>query len=355
MTGQISLIDDEIPEAGEIKQVVEGIYWLRMPLPLALDHINLYLIEDPDGWTLIDTGMNLPDTIKLWEVIFDKYFSEKPLKQIVVTHMHPDHVGLAGWLSEYWLCPILMSQVEYFAVRSYVASEARRWRAEQYFRECGLDEEFITNLHKRSFFRDIVSKMPGSYIQLRDKQVVEIGGDSWQVVIGGGHSFAHVSLYCAQRKLLLAGDQILPSITPNVSVMATEPEASPLHAWYESLERLKTLDKDTLVMPAHKKPFTGLHQRADELIDHHESQLQVILSECQTWTKPMDLMKPLFGREIGSFEMALAMGECKAHLHMLLDRDLILRELRDGVEHYQSKVQVSPDDVEYEVRGSLQV
>lgn len=355
MTDQVKMIADEVPAPGEIKQIVAGIYWLRMPLPLVLDHINLYLIEDPDGWTLIDTGMNLPDTIKLWESIFEKYFSEKPIKQIIVTHMHPDHVGLAGWLSEYWHCPLLMSQVEYFAVRSYLSKEARRWRAEQYFRECGLDEEFIGGIHKQMGFRDIVSTMPGSYQQLRDNQLLEIGGDSWQVIIGGGHSLAHVSLYCAKRKLLLAGDQILPSITPNVSVMATEPEASPLHAWYASLTRLKTLDKDTLVLPAHKKPFTGLHQRVDELIAHHESQLKVILLECQTWKQPLALMLPLFGREIGSFEMALAMGECKAHLHLLLDRNLIVRELRDGVEHYLSKVQLSPNEVIYELRESLKV
>lgn len=344
ITPKVRLIDSPIPAPGELVPVAEGIFWLRMPLPLALDHINLYLVEEADGWTLIDTGMNLPDTVTLWEEIFARYFAEKPLKQIVVTHLHPDHIGLAGYLEERWRCPLYMSQAEYFAARSYTAADARRWRAEQYYRECGLGEDFVATIGKRMGFRDIVSTLPGSFRQLRDGDLFPLAGSRWQVILGSGHSPAHVCLYSPERKLLLAGDQILSSISPNVSVMASEPEASPLPYWFASLERLRSLASDTLVLPAHGKPFTGIHTRVDELLHHHQERLAKLLGACVEWKSPLALMKPLFGREIPQFELSLAIGECKAHLHYLRDQGLLSCELKNGVEHYLAATSITPQE-----------
>ncbi len=348
-------IEEEPPQPGEIKVVAEGIYWLRMPLPLALNHINLYLIDEGDSWTLVDTGMNTDETRSCWETLFSQYFTNKPLKQVIVTHMHPDHVGLAGWLCERWRCPMYMTQIEYFAVRAYTANNPVTWQTEGYYRQCGLSDDYVEFMHKRQAFGKLVWQMPGSYVQLFDGQELTLGGSSWRIVVGGGHSFAHASLYNAEKKLLLAGDQVLPRISSNVGVTATEPNASPLHDWYRSLERLETLDAQTLVLPAHNKPFHGLHQRAREIIEHHERQLLVVLHECQTWKMPMDLLKPLFGRDIGFFEMSLAVGECKAHLHMLLDRDVIDKKIDNGVEYYQSKVVVDHAVATEPPRESLQV
>jgi len=340
---ELTLIEADPPANAELLEVVSGIYWLRMPLPLALNHINLYLLDEGDGWTLIDTGMQTNETKLLWQQLFDRYFVDKPLKQIVVTHMHPDHVGLAGWLSEKWRCPIYMTQVEYFAVRAYTANTPVSWQSESFYRHCGLADDYIEFMHKRQGFSQLVSPMPGAYKQLYDGQSITLGNREWTVIVGSGHSFAHACLYNEKEGLLLAGDQIIARISSNVGVTATEPDASPLHDWYASLDRLTFLRSDTLVMPAHNKPFYGLHVRAKEIIQHHEYQLNVVLDCCQTAKKVVDLLKPLFGREIGFFEMSLAIGEAKAHLHMLIDRQQIQITTLDGVDTYLSLVPPSAD------------
>lgn len=352
---EVQLVAAEPPAPGTLQQVADKVWWLRMPLPLALDHINLYLIDEGDSWTLVDTGMYTDDTQKHWETLFASHFANKPLKQVIVTHMHPDHVGLAGWLCERWRCPMYMTQVEYFAVRAYTGNNPVTWQTEGYYRQCGLGDDYVEFMHKRQPFGKIVYTMPGSFVQLHDGQVLTLGGSEWCVIVGGGHSFAHASLYNAKDKLLLAGDQLLPGITSNVGVTATEPDASPLHDWYGSLRRLETLAPDTLVLPAHKKPFTGLHRRAQDIIAHHEHQLLVVLKECQTWKAPIDLLKPLFGREIGFYEMSLAIGECKAHLHMLLDRKLVSMEIQEGIERYQALVAVDEPLQAEPPRATLQV
>lgn len=355
MTAEIRDLPTQAPAPGELVSITKGVYWLRMPLPIVLDHINLYLLEEDDGWTIIDTGMNTADIRGYWEQIFSAHLAGKPVKQVIVTHMHPDHVGLAGWLCEQHRCPLYMTQVEYFAVRAYVASKALTWETEHYFRACGLGDDYVDFMAQRMGFGDIVAPMPGAYRRLHDGQTLLIGGRAWQVIVGAGHSLAHASLYCHEDKLLLAGDQILPKISPNVGVLATEPLASPLHDWYLSLKRLLTLSDETLVLPAHKQPFHGLHARAKALIQHHESQLKVILKACAEAKRPLDLLPFLFGREIQFAEMGLALGECKAHLHMLLDRQLIRCEYIAGVEHYTSLVDMQDEDVHYEFWQGLQI
>ena len=351
----VQQIDLDPPQDAEIIQLDGNIYWLRMPLPLALNHINLYLLEEDDGWTLIDTGMDTKVTRELWQQIFDKYLSDQPLKHVISTHMHPDHVGLAGWLCEHWRCPLSMSRGEYFAARAYISTNSLSWQVETFHRRNGMGDDYIEYLQGGTGLSRIMAPVPGAYQRLQEGDVVKIAGDEWKVFTGAGHSVEHVSLYCEARKILLAGDQILPKISPNVGVMSTEPTNSPLQEWYDSLHKMKTLADDTLVLPAHNKPFTGLRARVDELLEHHENQLKVILSECQGWKKPTDFLMPLFGREVSQMELSLAMGECKAHLHMLLDRQWVDMELRDGVEHYKARIEVDAATIPHEQRDSLQV
>ena len=334
--GQMQLLDVALPESGHLQQLSEGVYWCRMPLPMALDHINLYVLEEEDGWTLIDTGMHLPDTLKHWQSIFAAYFSEKPVKQVIVTHMHPDHVGNAGWICEHWRCPLYMTEAEYFATRSYTSVTELGWQSEAFYRQAGLGDDYIHYIQKRIGFGAVVSSMPSAYRRLAEGDELTIAGQSWRIIIGRGHCFAHACLYNDERKILLAGDQILPLISPNVSIYATEPEASPLASWFDSLQALLQLPAETLVLPAHNQAFYGLHERVAELQQHHEKQCHVILDACQTAKKPTELLTVLFGRDIGFADMGLALGECKAHLKYLLDQKALTRSWIDDVEYYQT-------------------
>ena len=331
-------IEQQPPALGEVLEVAPNIFWLRIPLPMKLDHINLYLLDEGDSWALIDTGMNTQDARDTWEILFTNVLGDKPIGRVIVTHMHPDHVGLAGWICERFRCPMYMTALEYYAVRAYCGSSTMDWNLEQFVRRAGLGNDYIDYMRERMGFSDIVSQMPGSYIRLNHDDELTIAGRQWRVIVGAGHSIAHACLYCEDEALLLAGDQLLPAISPNVSVLPTEPQSSPLHPWFDSLNALHVLKAETLVMPAHNKPFTGVHQRAQEIIKHHEGQLSYLLSLCQSPQKPADLLQSLFGREIHFREMSLAIGECKAHLHMLMDRKLMCCELIDGVEYYTALV-----------------
>jgi glyoxylase-like metal-dependent hydrolase (beta-lactamase superfamily II) len=312
-----------------------------MPLPMALDHINLYLLDDGDGWFLIDTGMNLPDTKEIWEIIFAEHMIDKPVKGLIVTHMHPDHIGLAGWICERWRVPLYMSAGEYFAARTYTSvapdqSGLSRTTA-QFYRRAGQTEAYLAFLAERmGSFSKMVSPMPTGFRRLISGANLSIGDRQWRVVSGGGHSIEHVCLYCEEDELLLAGDQIIAKITSNVSVMATEPEANPLQEWYDSQFALKLLSSVSLVLPAHNRPFIGLHARVDELIEHHEEHLLALLDACKIAKTAVDLLPVLFKREIQFIEMSMALGECIAHLHMLMKRGLMNRSLKDGVYLYQS-------------------
>ena len=334
--GSVQLLDIEIPEAGQLIALSEGIYWCQMPLPMALDHINLYVLEEEDGWCIVDTGMHLPDTVKLWEKIFAKYFQHKPVIRVIATHMHPDHIGNAGWLCEHWRCPLYMSEVEYFVSRSYTQKQSLAWQSEAFYREAGLGDDYIDYVQNRIGFSQIVSPMPAAYRRLIEGASIKIGSNDWSIVISRGHSFAHVCLHCEALGILIAGDQVLPKISPNVSVYASEPEGSPLSDWLASLQALKAIPANTLVLPAHNRAFYGLHERLDELTAHHEQQCQKLLHACQTPQKPIDLLQTLFGRKLGLGDMSLAVGECLAHLRLLLDRGDMQKNVHNGVAFYQS-------------------
>jgi glyoxylase-like metal-dependent hydrolase (beta-lactamase superfamily II) len=320
---------DAVPEPACLTEVAPGIHWLRMPLPMALDHINLYLLEDGDGWWIVDTGMGLDQTQALWEQLFSGAMQGKPVKAVVCTHMHPDHVGQAGWLCDKWRVPLYMSQGEYFAARvfSTMTVDDVSWTTERFFQNAGMDAGFIEQMKKHfRGFGSVAEKLPGAYHRLEDADYLTIGGVRWRVITGSGHSPEHACLYSPALNVLLSGDQVIPRITSNVSVSSSEPEGNPLRSWLASHEKfLDQLPADALVLPAHNTPFYGLHDRLRFLIQHHEDHLLALEEACQEPKNAVELLPVLFKRELDSNIIGMALGECVAHLNYLVQRGQLER------------------------------
>ncbi len=329
--------------------VAQGIKWVRMPLPMALDHINLYLLDAGDSWWIIDSGLGGDVTRQHWEQIFETELEDKPVSALLCTHMHPDHIGQAGWLCERWKIPLYMTLGEYMSARVFGAlshSEGANRHILRFFHRAGLGADYAPiapsedrDNRSKSAFSGGFSKahpMPPFFRRLRDAQQLTIGAVRWQIVIGSGHSPEHACLFDAERKILLSGDQIIPRITPNVSVSPMEPEGNPLADWFESLPRFAELPEDTLVLPAHNTPFYGLRERVSFLLEHHEQHLSALLDACAEPRQAVDLLPVLFKRELSGQQMFLALGECIAHLHMLRERGQVRRALdADGIYVYQ--------------------
>ena len=337
----ISYPHPNVPAPGTTTTVAPGLKWLRMPLPLALDHINLYLIANGDGWMIVDCGMKGRVTRDLWLQIFEQELEGKPVNAVLSTHMHPDHIGQAGWLVGYWNVPFYMTFGEYFTARTYGAPAQEipeEWQHDTYIARTGMPAAFVEKMRKGTAgFSSIIEPLPRSYRRLVDGQILVLGDQRWQVIVGSGHSPEHACLYNAALNVLISGDQVLPKITSNVSVTTTEPDANPMQQWLDSLQHLLMLPADTLVCPAHNQPFFGLHTRLRELLAHHESQLsslETVLFEPKT---AYELLPVLFSRELHNEQLMMAMGECLAHLNLLHARGTVVREFNvDKVEMYRA-------------------
>jgi glyoxylase-like metal-dependent hydrolase (beta-lactamase superfamily II) len=333
---------EDVPAPGEVREIVPGVLWLRMPLPMALDHINLYLIEDSDGWWIVDTGIALGPTEALWEQVFDDCLGGKRVKAVVSTHYHPDHTGMAGWLCEKWQVPFYMTQGEYLSGLAFsrLQPEHFNWSLEQHYQRSGYSQEQI-DAARETFggFGKYIKPMPTAYHRLEDGHALTINGRRWRVVVGRGHSPEHACLYCGALNLLISGDQVIPRITSNISVMGGEPEANPLKEWLYSLEKLlDTLPADAVVLPAHNAPFKGLHVRLRQLIEHHEEHLLALEEACvASGHTAMDLLPVLFKRELDQHQVGLALGECIAHLNYLHQRGQVERTIdKAGRYRYRS-------------------
>ena len=344
----------DVPADGKTITVAPGIKWLRMPLPLALDHINLYLIANGDGWLVVDCGMKGGATRKLWQDIFENELEGKPINGVLSTHMHPDHIGQAGWLVGHWRVPFYMTSDEYFHARTYSAPEQEipeAWRHDTYAIRTGMPREYVDKMRKGTAgFGSIVEPLPRSFKRLQDGQILTLGDQRWQVIVGRGHSPEHACLYNAALNILVSGDQVLPQITSNVSVTSTEPDANPLQEWMQSLQRLLELPDDVLVCPAHNAPFYGLHTRLRELLAHHEQQLAAVEDALVLPKTAYELLPVLFKRELHNEQLMMAMGECLAHVHLLLARGAITQRAdHDGIHRYQSVALHAPvSDVQHE-------
>jgi glyoxylase-like metal-dependent hydrolase (beta-lactamase superfamily II) len=323
---------DTLPQAGTAHEVAPGVYWLRMPLPFALDHINLWLLRDEidgqPGWTVVDCGI-ASDTIKAnWERVFDTVLGGLPVLRVIVTHCHPDHFGLAHWLCEggdrqRWKVRLWMSLGEYMFGRVMAAgagSNAGGEGAARHFARHGLsDPELFEQLRNRqSYYPSLVPAVPDQYRRMREGDELAIGGRTWRVVTGFGHSPEHCALYCEEAGLLISGDMVLPRISTNVSVFDIEPESNPLALYLQALARYELMAADTLVLPSHGKPFRGLHTRIAQLHDHHTARLAEVRAACaEAPRSAADIVPLMFRRKLDLHQLTFAMGEALAHLHLL--------------------------------------
>jgi glyoxylase-like metal-dependent hydrolase (beta-lactamase superfamily II) len=331
------------PEPGAIKQVAPSVHWVRMPLPFALKWINLWLIEDGQGFALVDTGVATEQTRAHWRQIFSEALAGRPITRLICTHMHPDHIGLAGWITRKFDCPLLISRLEYVTSRMLVADTGREAPEDgvRFYRAAGWGEDALDSYRVRfGGFGKAVSRMPDSFIRLSDGDTLEIGGRPWRIITGNGHSPEHVCLFQPDLNVLISGDQVLPRISSNVSVFPTEPNADPLADWLASCAKLKAaLPDDCLVLPAHNEPFIGLHARLTNLIESHEKGLARLLKRLRDGDKrAVDLFGAMFARQIGPELLGMATGETIAHLNCLIARGLAQKTLNlEGVAHYRAK------------------
>lgn len=323
------------PAFGATLEVFPGVHWLRMPLPFALDHINLWLLEDGDGWAIVDTGVNDETTRALWVQVL----AGKRVTRLIGTHFHPDHVGLAGWLAERHDVPLTSTLGEWSFGRMLMLDLGEEYHANQveHYRRAGFDEDLLSGIRERSgSYRSRIAPLPQSISTIRDGSRLTIGGRQWQVIVGSGHSPEHACLWCADSNVLIAGDQVLPRISPNVGVWPQQPDGNPLQDFLDSQIRLKTLPDDCLVLPSHVTPFRGLHGRCDELIDHHHQRLGQVLEAAGEPVTALELTGVLFRRALDPQHMGFAMGETLAHANYLIARGDLARETRaDGVWLYR--------------------
>jgi glyoxylase-like metal-dependent hydrolase (beta-lactamase superfamily II) len=328
-------------EDGQSCEVAPGVRWIRMPLPFSLDHINLWAIEEEGGWTLVDTGVHNPATIAAWTRLLAEDLAPAKPRRIVVTHMHPDHVGMAGWLSREFGIELMMTRLEYLTCRVLVADTGRSAPEDglSFYRAAGWSEDAIEYYRARfGGFGKGVSALPEHYKRLRDRQVLKLGASEWQVIVGRGHSPEHACLYSAQAKLLISGDQVLPRISSNVSVFPTEPDGDPLGEWLDSIAMIKReIPDDVLVLPAHNEPFYGLHARLDRLAGGHERGLDRLRDRLAEPRRVIDVFGSLFARPInGNQVLGLATGEAIAHLNYLIARGEAVREIdAQGIAWYR--------------------
>jgi glyoxylase-like metal-dependent hydrolase (beta-lactamase superfamily II) len=333
----------DAPAPGTAVEVAPGVLWLRMPLPFTLDHINLWALRDGDRWAIVDTGMQMPEVVDAWRKLLAPGGAlEDGVSRVLATHMHPDHIGMAGWLTRRYDCRLWMTRLEYLHCRVLVADTGREAPEEgiRFYRQAGWDDDALETYRTRfGRFGKSVYALPESYRRIRGAEVVRIGDHDWRVVVGTGHSPEHASFWCPDLKLLISGDQVLPRISPNVSVFPTEPDADPLNGWLRSLARVReTVPDDVLVLPAHNDPFVGLHARLAYLDQGHRLSLDRLRRRLAEPRRVVDVFGALFGRAIDTPALlALATGESLAHLRYLVQRgEASVSRDAEGVDWYQA-------------------
>ncbi len=330
------------PPRGETLEVAPGVLWIRMPLPFKLDHINLWAIDDGEGWAVVDTGVRSEDSIATWRTLFDRSTDGRPISRVFVTHMHPDHVGMAGWLTRKFGCRLWMTRLEYLNCRALVADTGREAPADAlaFYRRAGWSETAAESYKTRfGDFGKMIYALPDSYRRIHDGEVVRIGQHDWRVIVGSGHCPEHACLYSAELKLLISGDQILPRISSNVSVYPMEPDSNPMAEWLASLDKIeREVPDDVLVLPSHNECFRGLHARIAHLRKGQHTALDRLRRRLEEPRRAVDVFVSLFGRPIDEANVPLlgmATGEALACLNYLLARgDAVCKCDANGVAWY---------------------
>jgi glyoxylase-like metal-dependent hydrolase (beta-lactamase superfamily II) len=312
----------DYPAAGTATEVADGIFWISTPVPfVGLKQVNLWLLRDGDGWTMIDCSYGNEPTRELIRTVWGNVLGRKPVTQLIVTHFHPDHAGNSGWIAEQWNLRPRLTEGEWLTANLAAMNHNTDHVQSRgiFYRRHGLDEtrvqKFLTGV---VLYSDGV-KLPKSHKRLRGGDIVTIGKDRWRVIIGEGHSPEHVSLYCAERKILIAGDQILPVITTNVSTWHVEPEFDAVGAFLKTCKTfLDTLHPDTLILPSHRKPFRNVHHRLRQLAEHHAMRLNLMLDHIGEETSAGALIDVMFTPGLDGHQIGFAMGEAVAHLNHLV-------------------------------------
>lgn len=325
---------DAPPAEGDAIEVATGVLWMRLPLPMALDHVNVYALDDGDSWTLVDTGFQSNRGRRLWEKLLAGPLAGKPVGRVIVTHHHPDHIGMAGWFQTHHGAELITTRTAWLFARMLHLDLQETPSAEvvAYWKGAGMPANILAERMKdRPFnFADTVAPMPLGFSRIQQDDTLAAGGRTWRVRIGHGHAPEHATLWSEDDNLILGGDQLLPSISPNLGVYATEPEADPVAEWLESCRGFQTLaQEDHFVLPGHKLPFIGLPTRLDQLIENHIGALDRLESALETPKTAVECFKPVFKREIVGGEYGLALVEAMAHCLHLWHTDRVARTLRD--------------------------
>lgn len=317
------------PPFGQTLAPAPGLLWLRMPLPFALNHINLWLIEDGPAWALVDTGVPDQKSRTLWREVLAGPMAGRPLSRLIVTHFHPDHMGLAAWFLRQFPVAMEATQAEWLYGRmlSLDTGEAFAAASLEFYRGAGFGEALLGLVADRgNAYGSRVKYIPTTCRRLREGDILRLGAHQWRVIVGEGHAPEMACLWCEEQNLLISGDQILPSISPNISVWPSEPDADPLRLFLSSLEKFRRLPADCLVLPSHGRPFFGLHERIDALVRHHEDRLSETLEACRQPITAYDLLASMFPRELDNHQLFFAIGESLAHLHYLWRSGQLVRE-----------------------------
>lgn len=328
------------PGPGELIAIADGVGWARLPVPGSLKHINVWALEDGDGVALVDTGLDIPASREAWEALFAGPLAGRRVTRVIVTHFHPDHLGLAGWLTARFGVPMWMTREEWLFARMLTSDvrDAPPGEALTYWRAAGWSAERIEAEKAKGWgrFASVVSPVPVSFVRMQDGGTLRIGARDWRIVVGSGHCPEHACLVDEAGGVMIAGDQVLPRITSNVSLSLSEPQADPLGDWLASIDKLRALPLDLLVLPSHGEPFTGLHARLDALADGHRDRLDALHRHLAEPRRSVDCFSVLFGRAIDDSILGLATGEAMAHLRRLEVEGRAVRETRDGVAWFRA-------------------
>ncbi|HEX2527631.1 MAG TPA: MBL fold metallo-hydrolase [Geminicoccus sp.] len=330
----------EVPEPGKPVAVADGIFWLRLKLPFALDHVNLWIVDDGSSWTLIDTGLGDATTKAIWDDLLAGLLHGRPVRRVLATHFHPDHAGNIGSLVERTGAELLMSRTEWLTARMLVLDTSDDFVASgrRFDLACALPEDLIESRSRRgNYYRRNVDPIPYRFTRLQAGDRLELAGTMFEVIVGEGHSPEQVTLHSRERNLLIAADQVLPSISPNVAVWPSEPDADPLGAFQRTLARYVDVADDAMVLPSHKTPFTGLQQRIEQLQRHHDERLEATLAACRQPSKAVEVMVRLFPRALDMHQLSFALGETLAHLNRLVvSRGIVKETDAAGVNFYRA-------------------
>ncbi len=334
---------DTPPEPGKAVEIAEGVLWMRLPLPMKLDHVNVYALDDGDGWTVIDTGFDTGKSREIWGALLSGPLAGKPVRRVVVTHHHPDHIGLAGWFQTAHGAELVTTRTAWLFARMLTLDVQTEMPEETraYYQGAGMDPEILAErIAERPFnYSDMVAPMPLGFTRVQQGDVIRMGGRDWDVHMGNGHAPEHATFWSRDDNLVISGDQILSSISPNIGVYATEPQADPLADWLEACERLSHLARpEQIALGGHKLPFVGLPLRMRQLIENHHSGLRRLLDYLDTPKPASACFAPLFKRTIGKGEYGLALVEAVAHVNHLYHTGQVTRTRgEDGAWLYQRR------------------